>query len=68
MSDDLKHAIESIPIDEEREHVLSKITKTKKGVVRVESDHNVIFTCLKLAWNKKIKENRNELFNLKNTE
>ena len=68
MSDDLKHAVESIVIDEEREHVLTKLTKTKKGMVRVESDHNVIFSRLKLAWNKQVKEKRNELFNLKNRE
>ena len=68
MSDDLKHAVESIVIDEEREHVLTKLTKTKKGMVRVESDHNVIFSRLKPAWNKQVKEKRNELFNLKNRE
>ena len=68
LSFDLKHAIESIEIDEEREHVLTKIVKTKKGVKKTESDHNTIFTRLRLAWNKKVKEERIELFNLKNKE
>ena len=65
-SDDLKDEIESIIIDEEREHVLTKIVKTKNGVKKTESDHNTIFTKLKFAWNKKIKEPRVEMFNLKN--
>ena len=39
MSLDLKTEVESIKIDEAREHVLTKIVRTKKGVVKVESDH-----------------------------
>ena len=42
-SDDLKDEIESIIIDEEREHVLTKIVKTKNGVKKTKSDHNTIF-------------------------
>ena len=68
ISNDLKSAIESINIDDKRDHVLTKIVKTKKGVRKVESDHNTIFTRLKLAWNKRLKEQRTELFNLKNKE
>ena len=66
ISADLKEDIESIVIDEERQHVLTRITKTKNGVVKVESDHNVILTHLKLSWSKMIKERRIEMFNLKN--
>ena len=66
ISFDLKSAVESIKIDEEREHVLTKIMKTKNGVVKVESDHNTIISKFKLHWNKKAKENRIEMFNLKN--
>ena len=67
-SDDLKNEVESIVIDDERKHVLTRLTKTKKGVVKVESDHNVIFTNLKLTWDKKVREQRTEIFNLKNIE
>ena len=48
MSRDLTHDVESIIIDDERKHVLTKITKTKKGVTKSESDHNVIFSHFKL--------------------
>ena len=43
LSEDLLTEVKSIKIDDEREHVLTKISKTKKGVVKVESDHNTIF-------------------------
>ena len=68
ISADLKDDIESIVIDEAREHVLTRITKTKRGVKKVESDHNVILTHLKLAWSRKLKEKRIEMFNLKNSD
>ena len=68
VSEDLVKDIELVKIDEKREHVLNRITKTKKKVVVKESDHNVIVTKMKLSWNKKIKEQKNELFNLKNKE
>ena len=46
-----------------------RLTKTKKGVVKKESDHNVIETRLKLKWNNKHRpEPREEIFNLKNSE
>ena len=66
ISEDLKDEVESIEIDEERNHVLTKIVKTKKGTNRTESDHNTIFSKFKLQWNKRIKENRIEIYNLKN--
>ena len=66
LSDDLKNDIEEILIDEKREHVLTSITRGKKGVKRSESDHNTIFTKLKFKWNRKVREKRVELFNLKN--
>ena len=66
MSKDLSNEVESITIDDERDHVLMRITKTKNGVKKVESDHNVIFTKLKLSWNRNIRQKRIELFNLKN--
>ena len=68
MSEDLSHVLETILIDDERKHVLTRITKTKKGIKIIESDHNVIFSRFKLPWNKKLCKQRHELFNLKNEE
>ena len=48
--------------------MLTKITKTRKGITKTESDHNVIFSRFKLPWNKKMVKQRQELFNLKNEE
>ena len=66
ISNDLKDDLESILIDDEREHVLTSIKKTKNGIKKIESDHNTIFSRFKFKWNKNIKENRVEMFNLKN--
>ena len=54
ISEDLVSKIENVVIDEERNNVLTRITKTKKGIVTKESNHNVIKTTLKLSWNKTI--------------
>ena len=32
ISEDLKEELESLVIDEQRNHVLNKVTKTKKGI------------------------------------
>ena len=66
ISDDLKDDLESLTIDEERNHVLTKTKKTKNGVERVESDHKPLVTKFKMTWNKKKKSKRIEMFNLKN--
>ena len=52
----------------ENEHVLNRVTKTKKGVIKVNSDHNVLISNFDIACNTKIKGDRIEMFNLKNTE
>ena len=49
ISEDLASKIERVVIDEERNNVLTRITKTKNGIVTKESDHNVIKTTLKLS-------------------
>ena len=53
VSDDLESAVESLLIDEKRDYVLTKIVKTKRGVSKQESDHNVLVSKLKLSWNSK---------------
>ena len=68
LSEDLRKDVDCILIDDERKHVLTRITKNKSGVVKVESDHNVIFTKLKMQWDKKVCQQRREVFNLKNAE
>ena len=66
ISNDLVESVESVEIDEERKHVLTKHTKTKHGTKSTESDHNIIITKLKLNWTKK--RRKIELFNLKNVD
>ena len=68
VSADLVDEIESILVDEKRDHVLTKITKHKGNIKKVESDHNSIITRLKTQWKCKEKQNRIEIFNLKNKE
>ena len=65
MSDDLLEHCESLLIDEKRDHILTKIIKTKKGVKKVVSDHNVLISKFKLVW-RKTKNAKIETFNFKN--
>ena len=68
MSTDIVDDLESFEVDEERKHVLIKIVKTKSGVVKKESDHNVMISKFKFKWNKRIQSKRVELYNLKNAD
>ena len=54
ISDDLKDHLDTILIDDEREHVLTSIKKTKSGIKKSESDHNTIFSRFKFQWNKSL--------------
>ena len=65
-SRDILESIQSILIDEEREHVLTKLIKVKGNTKKKESDHNPIITKLNFTWSKKIQKQRVEMFNLKN--
>ena len=65
-SEDLVDLVEAIKIDEKREHVLTRMSKTKGGIKTVESDHNIIETQFKLPWSKKRKPNLENIFNIKN--
>ena len=53
-SRDIVESIQSILIDEEREHVLTKLMKVKGGTKKKESDHNPIITKLNFTWRKTI--------------
>ena len=52
-------------VDEERSRVLTKISKTKQGTRRVESDHNSIITRFDLSVTEKQKVRNIEIFNFK---
>ena len=49
-SHDLREHMEYIHIDDNREHVLTKIVKTKNGKERTESDHNITNVKFNLTW------------------
>ena len=66
LSEELSHEVTSVVIDEQREHVLTKIVKTKNGVKKVESDHNIIITKLNIKFNASDKLPKVELYDLKN--
>ena len=68
ISNDIEKDVESFTVDEGRDYGLCKIVKTKKGIKKVESDHNPLIAKFKFPWNKGVKKNRVELYNLKNKE
>ena len=64
VSSDLINYIESFEIDEGRNHVLTRIRKTKKGVIKKESDHNVLITTFKDTFKATEKKEKTEMYNL----
>ena len=68
ISEDLVRHIEAMVIDEKRENVLTRISKTKGGSETKESDHNVIKTTIRLPWNKNVVNKQEAVLNLKNKE
>ena len=68
ISTDLVEELESVLIDENGQHALTKIVKTKEGIKTKQSDHNSIVTKFNIGWNKKSKAERFEIYNLKNSE
>ena len=68
ISNDLADIMESVEIDDERKHVLTKHTKTKHGTKTIESDHNIIVSKIKLSWSRRQRKQKIEVFNLKNIE
>ena len=67
-SNDLKKHFKYLHIDDARKHVLTRITKTKKGVVIKESDHNVLITEFTCELNSTDTNRKVEVYNLKNVE
>ena len=67
-SSDFHKNLVSLKVDEKREHVLTKVTKTKKGPKVKESDHNPIITEFNLTLKDSEEDKRNEIFNFKDKE
>ena len=68
VSQDLVKEVRRMIIDDERKYVLTRLTKTKKGTVKKESDHNTIFTELDIKWKPDTKQYKQEVYNLKDKE
>ena len=66
--EEMADMVEKLEIDEERKHVLTSYTKTKKGVKITESDHNSMITSIKASFNKEEIPKREESYNYKNKE
>ena len=61
----VEEMISEVKIDEERNYVLTRYTKTKKGNKIKESDHNSVITYMNTTWNKNENSNRIEIYNFK---
>ena len=68
LSNDVVPNFVSLKVDEERKHVITRITKTKKGIKTKESDHNVLWTEFDFKVNEITDKPKIELYNLKNKE
>ena len=68
ISEDINDIFENLYIDEERKHAITKIMKTKTGVISKESDHNAMISKFRFKWNKRKLQKRIEMYNLKNIE
>ena len=67
LSNDLSEELQSLEIDEQQNHVVTRITNTKKGVIIKENDHNILITELKCYLKTHKKKDKVEINNLKNT-
>ena len=68
MSEELLSHLDEILIDEDRIHVLTKYATTKGVQRKSESDHNIMFAKFKIKVQKMKKNERVEVFDLKNPE
>ena len=53
---DMVNSLVSIHIDENKDKILTSITRTKKGIIKKESDHNSIITNFNIPWERKDKK------------
>ena len=68
ISSDMAEELVEIVTDEDRDHVLTSLTKTKNGTKINESDQNSILTKFNLKWKAKEKDPKIEIFNLNDKE
>ena len=67
VSQDLEEYIDSVIVDEEGVNVLSKVNKSKHGVVtKSGADHNITDTDLNVKWNRSLPKDKVKIYNLKN--
>ena len=67
-SSDLKNNLVCMKVDKKRDHVLTKVIKTKNGPKVQESDHNPIISEFDLRLKDDEDETRKEIFNYKDKE
>ena len=67
-SNDLNDSFKSLYIDEERKHVLTKIQRKKNGIVKKESDHNILLTEFDMTMSTRVNQRKVEVYNIKNKE
>ena len=60
--------VNSMTIDSERKYVLTKFTRKKDKNYITESDHNPMVLDVQLPWSTRIKQDRIEIFNLRNSD
>ena len=65
ISEELESHMTGCYIDDKRKNVLTRISKTKQGIKRVESDHNTIITKFDLKVKDREKVKKTEIFNFK---
>ena len=65
-SSDMTNYWVSLEIDDERKPVITKLTKCKYKLTKVESDHNVFITKFKLNWYSSKQHESNKMKNMKN--
>ena len=65
VSEDIEDIISEVVIDEDKNHVLTRYTKTKNGTKTKESDHNSIITHIKVKWDQNKNIQKIEVYNLK---
>ena len=58
--------VNSMTIDTDRNYVLTKFTRKNERCYTIESDHNPLIMEINIPWNSKIRENRIEIFKLRN--
>ena len=63
---DLYSLVQGMWIDEQRDYVLTRFYKQNGQTKTVESDHNVLVLDICYSWNVNVKEERIEIFNLRN--